>query len=101
MQAEREEAALQRVAEQRGNLFAELMSAVKLDSLGQISGALYEVGGIYRRNIVDRHQCGSAFMPTSTCPVADADFNAAVAVNGDPQCAGPVPGKPVLRFPGS
>ena len=39
------------VAEQRGNLFAELMSAVKVASLGQISGALYEVGGIYRRNM--------------------------------------------------
>jgi methylmalonyl-CoA mutase len=33
------------------NLFAELMSAVKVASLGQISGALYEVGGIYRRNM--------------------------------------------------
>ena len=44
-------AALQQVAEQRGNLFAELMSAVKVASLGQISGALYEVGGIYRRNM--------------------------------------------------
>jgi methylmalonyl-CoA mutase len=44
-------AALQCVAEQRGNLFAELMSAVKVASLGQISGALYEVGGIYRRNM--------------------------------------------------
>ena len=44
-------AALQQVAEQCGNLFAELMSAVKVASLGQISGALYEVGGIYRRNM--------------------------------------------------
>ncbi len=44
-------AALQRVAEQRGNTFAELMEAVKTCSLGQISGALYEVGGIYRRNM--------------------------------------------------
>jgi methylmalonyl-CoA mutase len=44
-------AALQRVAEQRGNLFAELMNAVKVASLGQISAALYEVGGIYRRNM--------------------------------------------------
>ncbi|MBK8306268.1 MAG: methylmalonyl-CoA mutase family protein [Gammaproteobacteria bacterium] len=44
-------AALQRVAEQRGNLFAEMMEAVKTCSLGQISGALYEVGGIYRRNM--------------------------------------------------
>ena len=62
MQAAREEAALQRVAEQRGNLFAKLMSAVKLASLGQLSGELYEVGGIYRRNIsigidVGRHEC--------------------------------------------
>ncbi len=62
MQAEREEAALQRVAEQRGNLFAKLMSAVKLDSPGQISGALYEVSGSYRCNIsigidVGRHSC--------------------------------------------
>lgn len=44
-------AALQRVAEQRGNLFAELMEVVKSCSLGQISAALYEVGGIYRRNM--------------------------------------------------
>ncbi len=44
-------AALQRVAEQRGNLFAEMMEAVKVASLGQVSGALYEVGGIYRRNM--------------------------------------------------
>ena len=44
-------AELQQVAERRGNLFAELMSAVKVASLGQISGALYEVGGIYRRNM--------------------------------------------------
>ena len=51
MQAEREEAALQRVAEQRGNRFAELMSAVEVASRGQISCALYEVGGIYRRNM--------------------------------------------------
>ena len=42
---------LQRVAEQRGNLFAEMMEAVKVASLGQVSGALYEVGGIYRRNM--------------------------------------------------
>jgi len=44
-------ATLQRVAEQRGNLFAEMMEAVKVASLGQVSGALYEVGGIYRRNM--------------------------------------------------
>ena len=44
-------ARLQRVAEQRGNLFAEMMETVKVASLGQVSGALYEVGGIYRRNM--------------------------------------------------
>ncbi len=44
-------ARLQHVAEQRGNLFAEMMEAVKVASLGQVSGALYEVGGIYRHNM--------------------------------------------------
>ncbi|MCS6895282.1 MAG: methylmalonyl-CoA mutase family protein [Bacteroidia bacterium] len=33
------------------NTFAALMEAVKVASLGQISGALYEVGGKYRRNM--------------------------------------------------
>ncbi len=33
------------------NLFAELMETVKVASLGQISRALYEVGGQYRRNV--------------------------------------------------
>jgi len=33
------------------NLFAELMEAVKVCSLGQITHALYEVGGQYRRNM--------------------------------------------------
>jgi methylmalonyl-CoA mutase len=33
------------------NVFAELMSAVRVASLGQISGALYQVGGRYRRNM--------------------------------------------------
>ena len=42
---------LQAVARERGNLFAELMETVKSSSLGQISGALYEVGGEYRRNM--------------------------------------------------
>ena len=44
-------ARLQRVAREGGNLFAELMSAVRVASLGQITGALYEVGGEYRRNV--------------------------------------------------
>ena len=33
------------------NIFAELMEAVKVCSLGQISNALFEVGGQYRRNM--------------------------------------------------
>jgi len=28
-----------------------MMETVKVASLGQVSGALYEVGGIYRRNM--------------------------------------------------
>lgn len=42
---------LQSVARQRGNVFAVLMETVKSSSLGQISSALYEVGGEYRRNM--------------------------------------------------
>jgi methylmalonyl-CoA mutase len=34
-----------------GNSFAALMEACKVCSLGQISTALYEVGGQYRRNM--------------------------------------------------
>ena len=44
-------ARLQAVARDRGNVFAELMNTVKSNSLGQISAALYEVGGEYRRNM--------------------------------------------------
>ena len=44
-------AALQKVVRDRGNVFAELMETVKTGSLGQISGALYAVGGEYRRNM--------------------------------------------------
>ncbi len=44
-------ARLQSVARERGNTFAELMEAVKSNSLGQLSAALYEVGGEYRRNM--------------------------------------------------
>ena len=43
--------ALQTTARNRGNTFVELMEAVKTCSLGQISHALYEVGGEYRRNM--------------------------------------------------
>ncbi len=42
---------LQQTARERNNIFASLMEAVKLNSLGQISHALYEVGGEYRRNM--------------------------------------------------
>jgi methylmalonyl-CoA mutase len=44
-------ARLKDVARAGGNVFAELMETVKVASLGQISGALYEVGGEYRRNM--------------------------------------------------
>jgi len=42
---------LQQAAASGGNIFAELMETVKVCSLGQISHALYEVGGQYRRNM--------------------------------------------------
>ena len=42
---------LKSVAINNGNLFAELMETVKYCSLGQITHALYEVGGQYRRNM--------------------------------------------------
>ena len=42
---------LQDVARERGNVFAALMEAAKVASLGQISGALYGVGGEYRRSM--------------------------------------------------
>jgi methylmalonyl-CoA mutase len=44
-------ARLQGVARERGNVFGALMDAVKVASLGQISAALYDVGGEYRRNM--------------------------------------------------
>ncbi|MGB1581072.1 MAG: fused isobutyryl-CoA mutase/GTPase IcmF [Nevskiales bacterium] len=42
---------LQQVAIDNGNIFAELMNAVRVASLGQITNALFEVGGQYRRNM--------------------------------------------------
>ncbi|MBT8355741.1 MAG: methylmalonyl-CoA mutase family protein [Desulfofustis sp.] len=42
---------LKKVALSGGNIFEELMETVKTSSLGQITGALYEVGGQYRRNM--------------------------------------------------
>jgi len=44
-------ARLRDVARERGNVFEALMEAVKFASLGQVSGALYVVGGEYRRNM--------------------------------------------------
>jgi methylmalonyl-CoA mutase len=42
---------LQAVAAGGGNVFGELMEAVKVASLGSISNALYHVGGQYRRSM--------------------------------------------------
>ncbi|MGB6867474.1 MAG: fused isobutyryl-CoA mutase/GTPase IcmF [Candidatus Aminicenantaceae bacterium] len=42
---------LQKVALSGENIFAELMDTVRVCSLGQITQALYEVGGQYRRNM--------------------------------------------------
>jgi isobutyryl-CoA mutase len=42
---------LKAAAVNNGNIFAELMETVKVASLGQITRALYEVGGQYRRNM--------------------------------------------------
>jgi len=42
---------LRQVALSGGNLFEELMRTVRVASLGQISRALYDVGGEYRRNL--------------------------------------------------
>lgn len=44
-------ARLKEVAISGGNIFAELMETVKVASLGQITRALYDVGGQYRRNM--------------------------------------------------
>jgi methylmalonyl-CoA mutase len=42
---------LQKAAVSGGNIFGQLMETAKMASLGQMSRALYEVGGQYRRNI--------------------------------------------------
>ncbi len=42
---------IQDIAIQNGNIFEALMEATKYCSLGQITNALYEVGGQYRRNM--------------------------------------------------
>jgi len=43
--------ALQQCAVEGGNLFAQLMDTVRWCSLGQITDALFSVGGQYRRNM--------------------------------------------------
>ncbi len=53
-QGQQAEVALERVQQaaiQNKNIFAELMEACKVCSLGQITKALFEVGGQYRRNM--------------------------------------------------
>ncbi len=42
---------LRKTALSNGNIFESLMEAVKVCTLGQISHALYEIGGQYRRNV--------------------------------------------------
>ena len=42
---------LQQVALSEENIFAELMNTVRYCSLGQITQALFDVGGKYRRNM--------------------------------------------------
>jgi methylmalonyl-CoA mutase len=44
-------AKLKQTVIENGNIFGVLMDAVRYCSLGQISNALYEVGGQYRRNM--------------------------------------------------
>jgi len=44
-------AELQKTAVSGGNIFARLMESAKVASLGQISNALFDVGGQYRRNM--------------------------------------------------
>ncbi len=43
--------ALQKTAIEHGNVFESLLEAAKVATLGQMSGALYAVGGQYRRNM--------------------------------------------------
>jgi methylmalonyl-CoA mutase len=50
-EAEKALARLKEAANKNGNIFAELMETVKVATLGQITKALYEVGGQYRRNM--------------------------------------------------
>ena len=51
---------LQDTARERKNVFEQLMEAVKYNSLGQISHALYEVGGVSEEYV--RSKSPSAFV---------------------------------------
>ncbi len=42
---------LRKVALENGNIFAEMMETAKVCTMGQISNALYEIGGQYRRSM--------------------------------------------------
>ena len=44
-------ARLKKVVIDNGNVFAELIDTVRVCSLGQITNALFEVGGQYRRSM--------------------------------------------------
>jgi methylmalonyl-CoA mutase len=50
-ETEKQLSELQKVALHNGNLFEALMEACKFCSLGQITSALFNVGGQYRRNM--------------------------------------------------
>ncbi|HEV7350432.1 methylmalonyl-CoA mutase family protein [Telluribacter sp.] len=50
-EAQRKLKELQQAALSNGNLFESLMQATRVCSLGQLSAALYQVGGQYRRNM--------------------------------------------------
>ncbi len=50
-EVENQIAIIQEAAIQNQNIFEKLMDAAKVCSLGQITSALFEVGGQYRRNM--------------------------------------------------
>src|SRR6185503_9546639 len=57
-EAPRALARLRQVVIDDGNVFEELMRTVRVCSLGQITNALFEVGGQYRRSMLRR--CGAS-----------------------------------------
>jgi hypothetical protein len=65
---------LQEVAlDPKGNVFAELMRTVRVASLGQITAALFDVGGEYRRESLRRtirptSAAGIGWSRCATCP---------------------------------